>query len=76
MTYIFLIIVVSSQSMSMQVQPMQDIAQCKAAIKAIDIVSENSACSALPFLFTTVVLVVCLYHVFSEFSAHTWRAQR
>ena len=43
MTYIFLIIVVSSQSMSMQVQPMQDMAQCKAAIKAIDIASEQSA---------------------------------
>lgn len=43
MIHIFLIIVVSSQSMSMQVQPMQDMAQCKAAIKAIDIVSENSA---------------------------------
>ncbi|HGM5436066.1 hypothetical protein [Serratia marcescens] len=43
MTYIYLIIVVSSQSMSMQVQPMLDMAQCNAAIKAIDIVSENSA---------------------------------
>ncbi|TXE26197.1 hypothetical protein FOT62_23510 [Serratia marcescens] len=45
MTYIFLIIVVSSQSMSMQVQPMQDMAQCKAAIKAIDIASEKSTWS-------------------------------
>lgn len=43
MTYIFLIIVVSSQSQSMQVQPMQSMKQCNAAIKAIDITSENSA---------------------------------
>lgn len=43
MTYIFLIIVVSSQSMSMQVQPMQSMDQCNSAIKAIDIASENSA---------------------------------
>lgn len=37
MTYIFLIIVVSSQSMSMQVEPMQSMEQCRAALKAIDI---------------------------------------
>lgn len=37
MTYIFLIIVVSSQSMSMQVEPMQNMEQCRAALKAIDI---------------------------------------
>ncbi|MFN1146820.1 hypothetical protein [Serratia liquefaciens] len=43
MIHIFLIIVVSSQSMSMQVQPMQDMAQCKAAIKAIDIAREQSS---------------------------------
>lgn len=37
MAYIFLIIVVSSQSMSMQVEPMQSMEQCRAALKAIDI---------------------------------------
>lgn len=37
MAYVFLIIVVSSQSMSMQVEPMQSMEQCRAALKAIDI---------------------------------------
>lgn len=32
--------------------------------------------AALPFLFISVVLAMCLYHVFSEFSPHTWRTQR
>ncbi len=32
--------------------------------------------SALPFLFTSVVLAVCLYHVFSEFNPSAWRAKR
>ncbi|WBF44481.1 hypothetical protein [Serratia rubidaea] len=42
MAYIFLIIVVSSQSMNMQVQPMQSMEQCKAAIKSINIAREQS----------------------------------
>ncbi|CVB25543.1 hypothetical protein [Serratia marcescens] len=45
MTYIFLIIVVSSQSMNMQVQPMQSMEQCQAAIKSIDIAREQSTWS-------------------------------
>lgn len=42
MAYIFLIIVVTSQSMNMQVQPMQSMEQCKAAIKSINIAREQS----------------------------------
>ncbi|NLU17990.1 MAG: hypothetical protein GXW94_19890 [Serratia liquefaciens] len=49
MSYFFLIIVVSSQSMNMQVQPMQSMEQCQAAIKSIDIASEKSTWSeAIP----------------------------
>lgn len=36
----------------------------------------KSFISALPFLFTSVALAVCLYHVFSEFNPNVWRAQR
>ncbi|CAI1103737.1 Uncharacterised protein [Serratia ficaria] len=45
MSYFFLIIVVSSQSMNMQVQPMQSMEQCQAAIKSIDIAREKSTWS-------------------------------
>lgn len=38
MTYVFLIMVISSQSMNMQVEPMQSMEQCQAAIKAIEMV--------------------------------------
>ena len=43
MTHIFLIIVVSSISMNMQVEPMESMEQCQAAIKAIDIASKESS---------------------------------
>ncbi|MCE9885164.1 hypothetical protein [Obesumbacterium proteus] len=43
MAYIFLIVVVSSQSMSMQIEPMQDMAQCQAALKAIDIAQKETS---------------------------------
>lgn len=41
MTYIFLIFVISSQSASMQVVPMDSMEQCKAAIKAMDIAKDK-----------------------------------
>nr|WP_279079306.1 hypothetical protein [Hafnia alvei] len=43
MAYIFLIVVVSSRSMSMQIEPMQDMAQCQAALKAIDIAQTETS---------------------------------
>lgn len=43
MAYIFLIVVVSSQSMNMQIEPMQDMAQCQAALKAIDIAQTETS---------------------------------
>lgn len=45
MSYIFLIIVISSQSSSMQVTPMQSMVQCEAAIKSIEIVREQGSWS-------------------------------
>lgn len=35
MSYVFLIMVLSSQSVNMQVEPMENMAQCQAAIKAL-----------------------------------------
>ncbi len=37
MSYIFLIMVLTSQSMNMQVEPMENMAQCQAALKALAI---------------------------------------
>lgn len=37
MSYVFLIMVLTSQSMNMQVEPMDNIDQCQAAIKALAI---------------------------------------
>jgi len=45
MTYVFFIMVISSQSMNMQVTPMQSMEQCQAAIKALDVASEARAWS-------------------------------
>ncbi|PSH28794.1 hypothetical protein BLA51_17045 [Yersinia pseudotuberculosis] len=45
MSYIFLIIVISSQSSNMQVTPMQSMEQCKAAIKSIDILRDQGSWS-------------------------------
>lgn len=47
MTYIFLIIVINSSSTSMQIQPMESMEQCHAAIKAIDIAEQKSAWNEL-----------------------------
>ncbi|EFF9317885.1 hypothetical protein Q2Q18_003441 [Escherichia coli] len=41
MSYIFLIMVITSQSMNMQVEPMESMAQCQAAIKAIGLADEQ-----------------------------------
>ncbi|MCK6671533.1 hypothetical protein L8S96_06405 [Enterobacter roggenkampii] len=41
MSYFFLIMVISSQSMNMQVEPMESMEQCQAAIKAIDIADKQ-----------------------------------
>ncbi|CNF19284.1 Uncharacterised protein [Yersinia frederiksenii] len=45
MSYIFLIIVISSQSSNMQVTPMQSMEQCEAAIKSIDILHDQGSWS-------------------------------
>lgn len=45
MTYIFLIMVVQSGTTQMQIEPMQSIEQCQAAIKAIDIAEERRSWS-------------------------------
>lgn len=37
MSYVFLILVLTSQSMNMQIEPMKNMAQCQAAIKALAI---------------------------------------
>lgn len=37
MSYVFLIMVLTSQSMNMQVEPMENMDQCQAAIKALAI---------------------------------------
>ncbi|MDX7347667.1 hypothetical protein SJ345_13895 [Citrobacter braakii] len=37
MSYVFLIMVLTSQSMNMQVEPMDNMDQCQAAIKALAI---------------------------------------
>lgn len=37
MTYVFLIMVLTSQSMNMQIEPMENMAQCQAAINALAI---------------------------------------
>lgn len=41
MSYFFLIMVISSQSMNMQVEPMESMEQCQAAIKAINLADEQ-----------------------------------
>lgn len=41
MTYVFLVMVVTSSSSNMQVEPMQSMEQCRAAIKAISIAEEK-----------------------------------
>lgn len=41
MIYIFLIMVITSQSMNMQVEPMESMEQCQAAIKAIGLADEQ-----------------------------------
>jgi hypothetical protein len=45
MTYIFLIIVVAGNSPSLQVESMQSLDQCYAAMKAIDIAKEQNTWS-------------------------------
>lgn len=45
MSYIFLIIVISSQSSNMQVTPVQSMEQCEAAIKSIDILRDQGSWS-------------------------------
>ena len=45
MSYIFLIIVISSQSSNMQVTPMQSMEQCEAAITSIDILRDQGSWS-------------------------------
>lgn len=49
MSYVFLIMVLSSQSMSMsmQVEPMQSMKQCQAAIKALSIAGEQRSWSEI-----------------------------
>lgn len=41
MSYFFLIMVISSQSMNMQVEPMESMEQCQAAIKAISLADDQ-----------------------------------
>ncbi|WNY86573.1 hypothetical protein [Leclercia adecarboxylata] len=41
MSYVFLIMVLTSQSMNMQVEPMENMAQCQAAIKALAIADKE-----------------------------------
>ncbi|CAM8680490.1 MULTISPECIES: hypothetical protein [Enterobacteriaceae] len=41
MSYFFLIMVITSQSMNMQVEPMESMEQCQAAIKAISLADEQ-----------------------------------
>jgi len=41
MSYVFLIMVLVSQSMSMQVEPMENMAQCQAAIKSLAIAEQE-----------------------------------
>ncbi|HGY5136624.1 TPA: hypothetical protein ACNV5S_005057 [Citrobacter braakii] len=41
MSYIFLIMVITSQSMNMQVEPMESMEQCQSAIKAISFADEQ-----------------------------------
>ncbi len=41
MSYVFLIMVLVSQSMSMQVEPMENMARCQAAIKALAIAEQE-----------------------------------
>lgn len=41
MSYFFLIMVITSQSMNMQVEPMESMEQCLAAIKAISLADEQ-----------------------------------
>lgn len=41
MSYVFLIMVLTSQSMNMQIEPMENIAQCQAAIKALAIANRE-----------------------------------
>ena len=41
MSYVFLIMVLTSQIMNMQIEPMYNIAQCQAAIKALAIANRE-----------------------------------
>lgn len=41
MSYFFLIMVITSQSMNMQVEPMESMEHCQAAIKAISLADEQ-----------------------------------
>lgn len=41
MSYFFLIMVITSQSMNMQIEPMKSMEQCQAAIKAISLADEQ-----------------------------------
>ncbi|MFP1780359.1 hypothetical protein ACLEEB_14510 [Lonsdalea quercina] len=41
MTYFFMVMVLSSQSMKMQIEPMESIEQCEAAIKALAVAEEQ-----------------------------------
>ncbi|HBN7049656.1 TPA: hypothetical protein L3360_001240 [Escherichia coli] len=41
MSYVFLIMVVNSSTSNMQVEPMQSMEQCQAAMKAISIADEK-----------------------------------
>ena len=41
MSYFFLVMVITSQSMNMQVEPMESMEQCQAAIKAISLADEQ-----------------------------------
>ncbi|AXW87800.1 hypothetical protein AU509_12005 [Lonsdalea britannica] len=45
MTYFFMVMVLSSQSMNMQIAPMESMEQCQAAIKATEVASDQRSWS-------------------------------
>lgn len=45
MSYVFLIMVISSNSMNMQVEPMESMKQCRAAIQAISAAEQQRSWS-------------------------------
>jgi len=57
MSYVFLIMVLSSQGMNLRVEPMENMAQCQAAIKALAVADRERSWNEVSPLINNIKCV-------------------